>query len=78
MFSYFLHPGIEFSKLGIVLFPSKTTSVSQPLDQGIIKAVNLNFSELMGPLIADMKSASFSTEIAKPFHSLLQQFVKVK
>ena len=51
------------------LFSSKTTSVSQPLDQGIMKVVNLNFSELMGSLIADTKSTSFTTELAKPFQS---------
>ena len=71
----FLHLGVEFSKLGIVLLPSKTTSVSQPLDHGIIKGINLNFRELMRSVIADTKSASFATELAKPLQSLMQQFV---
>ena len=67
----FSHPGIELFKLGFVLFPSKTTSVPQPLDQGIIKAVNLNFRELMMSPIADMKSASFATELGKSYQSLM-------
>jgi len=32
-----LHLGIELSKLRLVLLPPQTTSVSQPLDQGIMK-----------------------------------------
>jgi hypothetical protein len=71
----FLHPGFELSKLRVVLFSSKPTSMYQPLDQGIIKAINLGFRELMRSLIADMKSVSFATELEKPYQSLMQQFV---
>jgi len=60
-----------------VLFPSKTTSVSQPLDQGIIKGMDMNFRERMRSLIADMKSASFATEIAKPCRSLVRNLCNI-
>jgi hypothetical protein len=71
----FLNPGIELSRLYLMLFPSKITSVSQPLDQGIIKGINLNYRERMRSLVADMKSASFTTELSKPYQFLMQQFV---
>ena len=73
----FLHPCIETSKFRLVLFPSKTTSVSQPLDQGIIKGMDMNFRERMRSLIADMKSASFATEIAKPCRSLVRNLCNI-
>jgi hypothetical protein len=70
-----LHPDIELPKLSLVLFPSKTTNVSQHLDQRIIEDKNLNFRENMKSLIADVKSASFATERGKQYQSLMQQFV---
>jgi hypothetical protein len=55
----------------VLLFSSNTTSVSQPLDQGIITCTNMNCRELMRSLIPSVKSASFATELAKPYHSLM-------
>jgi hypothetical protein len=66
MFSYFL-TSWYWNKLCFVLLLSNITGVSQPLDQGNIKWLNLNYRELLlRSLIVDIKSASFATELAKP------------
>jgi hypothetical protein len=63
------------STFRLVLFPSNTTSVSQQLDQGIIKFVNLNCREITRSLISNVKSASFTTELVKPYQSLTKSCV---
>jgi hypothetical protein len=60
------HPHIEISNVWFVWFPPNTTSVSQPMDQGVIKCVKLNYHKLiMRSLLANMDAAPSATELAK-------------
>jgi hypothetical protein len=60
------HPHIELSNVRLAWFPPNTTNVSQPMDQGVIKCVKLNYRKLiMRSLLANMDAASSATELAK-------------
>jgi hypothetical protein len=59
-------PHIELSNVRLSWFPPNTTSVSQPIDQGVIKCVKLNYRKLiMRSLLANMNAASSATDLAK-------------
>jgi hypothetical protein len=60
------HPHIELSVMRLAWFPPNTTSVSQPMDQGVIKCAKLNYHKvIMRPLLANMDTASSATKLAK-------------
>jgi hypothetical protein len=40
------HPHIELSNVRLAWFPPNTTSVSQPMDQGIIRNVKVRYRKL--------------------------------
>jgi hypothetical protein len=59
-------PHIELPNVRLALFPPNTTNVSQPMDQGVIKCVKLNYRKLiMRFLLANMDVPSSATELAK-------------
>jgi hypothetical protein len=60
------HPHIKFSNVRLAWFPSNTTSVSQPMDQGIIRNVKVHYRKLlMQSLLANMDCTSSSCELAR-------------
>ena len=49
------HPHIKLSNVRLAWFPANTTSVSQPMDQGIIRNVKVHYRKLfMQSLLANM------------------------
>jgi hypothetical protein len=69
------HPHIELSNVRLVWFTPNNTSVSQPVDQGVIKCVKLICRKLiMKSLLANMDAASSATELAK-FISVLDAVI---
>jgi len=60
------HPHIKFSNVRLAWFPPNTTSVSQPMDQGIIRNVKVHCHKLlMQSLLANMDCTSSSSELAR-------------
>jgi hypothetical protein len=60
------HPRIEISNVQFAWFLPSTTSVFQPMDQGVVKCVKLNYRELlMQYLLANMGATASVTQLAK-------------
>ncbi|GBL94689.1 Tigger transposable element-derived protein 4 [Araneus ventricosus] len=60
------HPHIELSNIQLAWFTPNTTSVTQPMDQGFIRCVKVNYRKfLMQSLLANMKTASNASDIIK-------------
>jgi len=60
------HPHIKLSNVQLALFPPNTTSVSQPMDQGIIQNVKVHYRKLlMQSLLANMDCTSSGFELAR-------------
>ena len=60
------HPHIKFSNVWLAWFPPNTTSVSQPMDQGIIRNVKVHYRKLlMQSLLANMDCTPSSSELTR-------------
>jgi len=60
------HPHVKFSNVQLAWFPPNTTSVSQPMDQGIIQNVKTHYRKLlMQSLLANMDCTSSGSELAR-------------
>ena len=60
------HPHIKLSNMRLAWFPPNTTSVSQPVDQGIIRNVKVHYCKLlMQSLLANMDCTSSGSELAR-------------
>ena len=60
------HPHIKFSYVRLAWFPQNTTSVSQPMDQGIIRNVKVHYRKLlMQYLFANMDCTPSGSELAR-------------
>jgi len=60
------HPHIKFSNARLAWFPPNTTSVSQPVDQGIIRNVKVHYRKLlMQYLLANMDCTSSGSELVR-------------
>jgi hypothetical protein len=60
------HPHLELSSVGLAWFPPNTTSVTQPMDQGVVNCVKLNYRKLvMQLLIANTESSSSASKLAR-------------
>jgi len=60
------HPHIKLSNMRLAWFPPNTTSVSQPVDQGIIRNVKGHYCKLlMQSLLANMDCTSSGSELAR-------------
>ena len=60
------HPHIKFSNEQLAWFPPYTTSVSQPMDQGIIRNVKVHYRKLLiQSFLANMDSTSSGSELAR-------------
>jgi hypothetical protein len=59
------HPHLGLSNVQLAWFPPNTTSVTQPMDQGMINCVKVNYRKLvMKLLIANMELSSSASELA--------------
>ena len=60
------HLHIKLSNVRLAWFPPNTTSVSQPMDQGIIRNVKVHYRKLlMQFLLANMDCTSSASELAR-------------
>lgn len=60
------HPKLDLSNIKLAWFPPNTTSVTQPMDQGIIYCVKLYYRRLlMQSLIANVDKISVVSELSK-------------
>jgi hypothetical protein len=60
------HPRIELSNVELAWFFSNTVCVSQPIDEGVIKWVKLNYLKLLlRLLLANMETTSSATPLTK-------------
>ena len=60
------HQHIKFSNMRLVWFPPNTTSVSQPMDQGIIRNVEVHYHKLLiQSLLANVDCTSSGSELAR-------------
>ena len=60
------HPHIKLSNVRLAWFPPNTTSVSQPMDQGIIRNVRVHYCKLlMQSLLANMDCTSSGSELTR-------------
>jgi hypothetical protein len=60
------HPHLELSNVRLAWFPPNTTSVTQPMDQGVINCVKLNYRKLvMQSLIVNTESSSSASKLAR-------------
>ncbi|KAE9521504.1 hypothetical protein AGLY_018103 [Aphis glycines] len=60
------HPKLDLSNIKLAWFPPNTTSVTQPMDQGISYCVKLYYRRLlMQPLIANVDKISVLSELSK-------------
>ena len=60
------HPHIKLSNVRLAWFPPNTTSVSQQMDQGIIRNVKVQYRKLlMQSLLANMDCTSSGYELAR-------------
>jgi hypothetical protein len=60
------HPHIKLSNVRLAWFSPNTTSVSQPVDQGIIRDAKVHYRKLlMQSLLANIDSSSSTSELAR-------------
>jgi len=60
------HPHIKLSNMRLAWFPPNTTSVSQPMDQGIVQNVKVHYRKLlMQSLLANTDCTSSGSELAR-------------
>jgi hypothetical protein len=60
------HPHIKLSNVRLAWFPPNNTSVSQPMDQGIIWDVKVDYRKLlMQSLLVNVDSSSSASELAR-------------
>lgn len=60
------HPHLKLSNIQLVFLPPRTTSELQPLDQGIINAVKVQYRKrVLKQLICKMDSAGSVTDLVK-------------
>jgi hypothetical protein len=60
------HPHIALSNVRLAWFPPNTTSLSQPMDQGVIQNVKVHYRKLlMQSLLANINSTASASELAK-------------
>ena len=60
------HSHIKFSNVRLAWFPPNTASVSQPMNQGIIRNVKVHYRKLlMQSLLANMDCTSSGSELAR-------------
>jgi len=60
------HPHIKLSNVRLAWFPLNTTSVSQPMDQGIVRNVKVHYRKLlMQSLLANTDCTSSGSELAR-------------
>ena len=60
------HPHIKFSNVRFAWFPTNTTGVSQPMDQGLIRNVKVHYRKLlMQSLLTNMDCTSSGSEPAR-------------
>jgi hypothetical protein len=65
------HPHLELSIVQLAWFPPNTTSVTQPMDQGVINCVKVNYWKLvMQSLIVNMELSSSASELAHSIYVL--------
>jgi len=73
------HPKLELSNIKFAWFPPDTTSVTQPMDQGIIYCVKLYYHLLlMQSLIANVDKISVVSELSKNITVLQARYSMVK
>jgi hypothetical protein len=59
------HPHIELSSVWLAWFPPNSTSVTQPMDQGITNCMRINYHKLlMQLLLTNMQSLSSAAALA--------------
>ena len=60
------HPHITMSNVELVFFPANTTSLTQPMDQGVIRSLKVHYRRfVLHFLVAKMDSCSNVTELTK-------------
>jgi len=60
------HPQKEFSNIVIIFLPPNTTSLSQPLDQGIIQNVKVKYRKrVLRHLLANIEEVTSASDLAK-------------
>lgn len=65
------HPHIELSNVKLIFFPAQTTSILQPLDQGVIQAAKLNYRKrVMTRLCRMIDEVQNASELCKSINVL--------
>jgi len=59
------HPDIKLSNVNLAWFPANTTSVAQPIDQGIIYCLKVHYQKLLRTLLAAMNTCETVSEVTK-------------
>lgn len=60
------HPDIKLKNVELAWFPANTSSVTQPLDQGVIRSVKIQYRKsLLCNLIANIDNSTSVSEVAK-------------
>lgn len=65
------HPHIQLSNIKLAFFPPNTTSLTQPMDQGVIQNMKLHYRKLvLQSLCANMANCNSVTELSKKISAL--------
>lgn len=60
------HPHLNLSNIKLCFFPPNSTSVTQPMDQGVIQNLKLHYRKLvLKTLVSNMRESKTASELAK-------------